>query len=387
MPGNTPREPEHSPDLEAIFANPGQGFFITPQGPAMHTFAAFCHECGYSARSFNVHSDVNMNDIECPSCHHIGIELTTRRLTVPVHCVRCDIDEFETEIVEYTVPETREVILVCRDCRAIMRQEEVIHVHSWIPSQYRLVHSDNESADHRTIYYGTELEINTDTPDIVRHAKDFKAWLKANGIANLFFFKRDGSISQGYEIVTHPLTAKARNENINWRDICQYLKANGASSYESGECGLHIHASVGPLTRAEIGKLKYFFFANRLKLHAFSGRQNYRYCQIERFGIRDAKWVRPIRALNSYPDSGDRYVAVNTHTGKPTIEFRIFRGTLDHTRLIASFQIVDALIHYVKSHSILSSDTPYSWATFRRWARETNRYNHLTNYLEKEDIK
>ena len=274
----------------------------------------------------------------------------------------------------------------CRECYETVLQESLIHSHSWCPNRFKFSQSRKERSDYTILpFYGTELEINV-KDNVTKHAESFKNWLKLNNMGDYFYFKKDGSISNGYEIVTHPITAKARNESINWHRICRYLLDSGASSEESGECGLHIHASINFFRQSELGKLKYFFWANRHELAKFSRRKNFRYCELEKYGVHSNKW-NSLRSYNkSYPESGNRYTAVNTVTGKNTVEFRLMRGTLDHERLLAYFQFVDALIYFVKLHSHLSMDTPYSWSTFRLWAKETNRYWHMDRYLQKEGI-
>src|SRR3990167_4422843 len=273
--------------------------------------------------------------------------------------------------------------MLCRACMLIMRQQEVIKGHNWSPDAFNRTAGKHEKV-RIPIYYGTELEINTKT-QAVDHAREFESWLKSNGMGEFFYFKRDGSLRTGYEIVTHPLTAQARHERIDWKAICQYLRDTGATSEESGECGLHIHASRNALTDREIGKMKYFLFANRMQIHKLSRRTNYRYCAFEPYSISNNRCFTEARAILKYiPDSLNRYTALNIHTGKPTIEFRFMRGTLDHKRLLASFQLIDSLIHFAKAHSVMTQDKPYSWSTYRLWIKEENRYNHLDRYLTKE---
>ena len=291
--------------------------------------------------------------------------------------------------------EDRDVQMYCAECYDHVRQSEVIYNHSWIPSRFHLLRGSDEKPYRmnplnpvdRGLYYGTELEINV-KGNVYEHALKFKDWLRDEGVARYFYFKKDGSINNGYEIVTHPMTMKARNEYINWYKLCKFLKETGASSEESGECGLHIHASRQALTHRDIGNLKYFFWTNRHQLAKLSRRENFRYCQMERHSVKDRgnRWGKKERYLREFPETGDRYTAVNTVTGKHTVEFRLMRGTIDHERLISYFQLTDAVIHFAKSHSVLSQDTPYTWGTFRKWIKSLNSYEHLRKYLEKEEV-
>lgn len=309
------------------------------------------------------------------------------------HCARCGyfhgLGGNQSPLSEY-VTRGGESVTACLECLPQMRREEYIMGHAYQPPTYTFLKGKKESNNLPLTYYGTELEINTSN-DPGMHAADFEKWLKSNRYDNYFYFKRDGSISQGYEIVTHPMTKEARNGLINWKAVCEYLRNSGASSHESGECGLHIHASTSNIGPREQAKLKYFVYANRHNIHRFAKRENYRYCNIEELGIRSNKvWggTNIMRLLTHVPatDKG-RYVAVNAKTGKNTVEFRFIRGTIDYPRLLASFQLVDALIGFVKVSSIVAQDTPYSWGSFKSWMRADNNYGHLERYLEKEAIK
>lgn len=321
---------------------------------------------------------------------HLKSKLNAMELLQGIACFRCGYRGIGSGMRWRSVNQ-REAHY-CEDCYQITRNEGLIHSHNWNPPEFRLTRAKEEQGIFRagvdnTLYYGIELEINTPLDRSVEgHAKEFKRFLKDTSMSSYFYFKRDGSISNGYEIVTHPLTARARNECINWKEICGYLESTGAGSEASGECGLHIHASNRALAPRDIGKLKYFFWANRVEIGKLSRRNNYRYCEQERWSVRKL-WSDKANYLQNYPDSGNRYSAINVHTGKPTVEFRVLRGTLEYRRLLACFQFVDSLIHYVKASSILAQDSSYSWQSYCSWLRDINRYNHLELYLEAEGLK
>ena len=306
-----------------------------------------------------------------------------------IHCNRCHMDD-EERLIQCPDLNRHSEIYFCEPCAAVLRSEMIIRGHNWSPDNWLFKHVrglEPGPTRMRVLYYGTELEINT-PGNPVKHSTEFKKWLEKQGMDKYFYFKRDGSLSCGYEIVTHPMTDRARHKLINWREICAYLQDTGATSEQSGECGLHIHASRDAITNRDIAKLKYFFMANRIKIHKFSRRLNYRYCRIEPCEIKeriDSGWTGR-NVLTVFPDDGDRYTAVNTHTGKGTVEFRVMRGTLDHKRLLAYFQFVDSLIMYVKASSVLAQEGPGSWAEYIRWIRQTSRYGHLDRYLIGERI-
>ena len=67
---------------------------------------------------------------------------------------------------------------------------------------------------------------------------------------------------------------------------------------------------------------------------------------------------------------------------------RIFRGTLNSDRFLATLQFCDALAHYSKEVSIMSIRSRLSWNSFLMWSKKTCRYNHFINYINNvENLK
>ena len=69
---------------------------------------------------------------------------------------------------------------------------------------------------------------------------------------------------------------------------------------------------------------------------------------------------------------------------KPTIEMRIFRGTLFYPRFIATLQFADALAHFVKEEGTLNSSRTNSWLDFIEWCKKTCNYGHFLNYIKND---
>lgn len=230
-----------------------------------------------------------------------------------------------------------------------------------------------------TVYLGIELEINTrNAPE--EHAEKFKKWLTKNKMADYFYFKHDGSLTKGYEILTHPFTLQARHDKLDWYKVMKYLRRSGASSYESGECGLHVHVSKNQLTRLDVAKMKLFFAKAKTQIERFSRRDNFHYCRIESFGVSDL-----LTAMKTESDH-ERYVAINDYTNKGTVEFRVFRGTLNEKRFISSMQFCEAMCYFVKENGTGSLNSPTAWNIFKQWLKKSNRYGTLERHLLKRGI-
>lgn len=267
----------------------------------------------------------------------------------------------------------------CHACHEIRELDGQIHDYSYTP-RLKFHGMDWETRG----FMGVELEINTMIP-ATDHTRMFKAYLKEIGAENFFYFKRDGSINGGYEIVTHPFTLQTSHRSIPWRKILKWLRENHARSYETGECGLHVHVSADGITRLDEAKLKMFMSRCHDEVVRFSKRKSLRYCQIEGFGLGELQaFVR-----NKYRQP-DRHVAVNTSNDKGTVEFRIFRGTLSYERFMASLQFSEAVCRFVQDHGVASicgvGGRKTTWGLFRDWLHAKGTYQLLENYLIKEKI-
>ena len=286
---------------------------------------------------------------------------------------------------------TEEKVITCRNCH-----NEIDHGHGTRPniicdkcyesmqggtegcsSGYGFVpHPDREIHDHcykpdpilypelRTdncVYYGFELEVDKgNNRPSVRHSDMVKF---VNDTLGYTYAKHDGSLSDGFEIVSHPATIEY---HIEMKDkiirVLEKLRGYGMSSHTVGSCGLHIHASSFPITygsESGVEKIIYIFERFWPELLKFSRRTstNLNWAQKLSRGDEDEyseDHDELIRELNIKKDElecdGDRYMAVNL-TNTNTIEFRLFRGTLNPTAFFAALELVDVIVKLVINKS------------------------------------
>jgi len=84
--------------------------------------------------------------------------------------------------------------------------------------------------------------------------------------------------------------------------------------------------------------------------------------------------------------SGTRYQAVNFEN-RNTVEFRLFRGTLNYTTFMATLEIVDALVHWANQLSIsdiLASGDAFG--NFTDFIRSKPLYVNAANYLHENKL-
>lgn len=129
----------------------------------------------------------------------------------------------------------------------------------------------------------------------------------------------------------------------------------GYRSHKTCTCGMHVHvdrAYFKDKNDSLIYEDKFaMLFANNVEwIKKYSRREHWDYC-----GIEDAAAVKTTRAdaeqgiCKAKPyKGGSHHVAINYGTNKPTIEIRIFRGTLSHPTFIGRLQFVQLFCDFVK---------------------------------------
>jgi hypothetical protein len=233
----------------------------------------------------------------------------------------------------------------CRYCYDEIQEEQgYIHAYNYKPYDFTLYGSDDSK-----LFYGVELEIDDGDDD--------DGTCYELGEIDEIYLKEDGSLSSGFEIVTHPATLNYHVNYLPWAKICSIARNGGYRSHDTSTCGLHIHASRAgfgdcamerDLTIAKLMLLFDRFWDGYIV--PFS-RRNYdnlrRWAKKPNSNITDKDTASDaVQKLQDY--KYDRYQAINL-TNRTTVEFRIFRGTLKHTTILASIQWVDTLIKYCKA--------------------------------------
>jgi hypothetical protein len=190
-------------------------------------------------------------------------------------------------------------------------------------------------------------------------------------------FKEDGSISQcdGYEIVTRP-DSPAVHKRIWDAVLSDPLVPKYMSSFNNGRCGIHIHVSRAPLTELWIGRLLVLVNspANRPMIHKIAGRGANDYTRYYEKKLSDGKG-----------HGIERYEALNIG-GSETIEFRVFRGTLNHDSFLKNIEFVEAALEFTRPHtrSLREMDTPASFLDFV--SKERKLYPYLFRFLVARDL-
>ena len=226
----------------------------------------------------------------------------------------------------------------CVNCIRVSRRSQNARVRSYHgdepPMQY--------FGKYETVFKGLGIELEIDRREADGNQKQYCL----NELDELFgthaYFKHDGSLCYGIEIVTQPHTVEAFYE-LPWKEILATCKNRGYSSHEVGTCGLHVH-----LSRTLFGEDDEEQTDNIAKLMEFYNLYWDDIIKVSRRTPEQAnRWARKYSSirkdtLKKWAKSdgyGDRYMAVNT-TNNATVEIRINRGTLKLETFLATIDFV-----------------------------------------------
>ena len=257
----------------------------------------------------------------------------------------------------------------CCNCYEQHCSHEHIHSYSYKPDP--IFYGDGNR------YFGVELEIDVGGQDD-SNAETLSEIANADGVKHIYI-KRDGSLSDGMEIVTHPMSLEYHLTEMPWEDVMHKAVRMGYLSHKTSTCGLHIHVNKTTFgsNHEEQDECisRVLFFVERFwqELLKFSRRTEVQMTRwAARYGIKENPKATLDNAKKNY--SG-RYTCVNL-TNYHTIEFRIFRGTLKYSTLVATLQLVNKICDIAISMSD-EDITVLNWCDFVSSIEEPELINYL----------
>lgn len=217
------------------------------------------------------------------------------------------------------------------------RRGSLIQKYSYKPAPlFKFAQGEKDSSP--VTFYGIEIECE-------KSEANHDNAIRSSGLADddVFYCKHDGSVQNGFEIVSHPCTLRY------WREhsfaFATKLAAAGYDSGKSESCGMHIHFSRSALSPAQVAKLLLFTKQNSGFMRFVSRRVN----------IEKMNYYAPCESgstgdivRKAAGESADRYSAVNLENEK-TIEIRIFQGSLAPEVIRLNVAFVATLIEFIRS--------------------------------------
>ncbi len=215
-----------------------------------------------------------------------------------------------------------------------------------------------------SLFMGVELEVD-EGGENTSNAKEILEL--ANYHHEHIYCKHDGSLHNGFEIVSHPMTLDYHTHEMNWREVMAKAVSIGYISHNANTCGLHIHCNrdfFGTTVSTQenaIGRVVYFVEKHWNELVKCSRRTSY---SLERWAAKYATISETAQATyDKAKHKGlGRYVAVNL-ANHDTIEFRLFRGTLRYETFLATLQLVEEICSKAKYLMDYEMET-LSWSDF-----------------------
>lgn len=287
----------------------------------------------------------------------------------------------------------------CEDCGSIVHEDDAYYdeyedkwycdscwsrrdsgaIHDYGYKPYPEIRRRKGESD-RALTFGVELEVDDGC-----NASD-TAQAVTDGADGRVYCKHDGSLDDGFEIVSHPGTLAHHMYEMRWANICRICSREGFKSHDTSTCGLHIHVGRDQLGTWEnhdyiVANIVALVSSLRKPITTFTRRSPSKLAQWARIPELDLSLpADELREAAWGTRYAGRYQAVNL-TNDSTIEFRIFRGTLNRDTLIASIQLVNNICQYAMSHTL---DECLS-ATFADIVLASS-WKELTDYCTSKDL-
>ena len=229
---------------------------------------------------------------------------------------------------------------------------------------------------------GIELEMSDEAEDL--EYCDAARYLH-RAVDDFAYMKEDGSVGNGFELVTHPHTLRAYQERTEMWSALDHLRNNGWRSWSSSSsCGLHIH--INNASFVDVGhamRFLKFIYMNKNPLVAFAGRDSsYARFNFDEFVQREvhAGWNADgsmkfetqnlSHIVKKSQTNQGRYLAVNAQNAY-TYELRFFRGSMRPATVLACLEFTFALHEYTQglnSHDCLVKRA-LTWRAFLAFIR------------------
>jgi hypothetical protein len=249
--------------------------------------------------------------------------------------------------------------------------EGCIESYSFKPSPKYFI-TNNESFKDSPLFMGIELEIENEKNSISNGAMS-----EILDDSHLYF-KTDGSLSDGFEIVTHPLTFEWIKENkSNFSQMLESIKNNGFRSYDSTTCGMHIHLSKKNFGAWHLYRFLKFFQENKEFIIAISQRK---IDNLKRWAnLEDETNDTLIYKAKRKDGNNSRYVAINLCNSQ-TIELRIFRGTLNENSFFKNIEFAHSV--YVFSRDF----NDMNLSNYKKFISDNSEYSHLSKFIKLKNL-
>ena len=343
-----------------------------------------CAECSESDAFFlcdhceeYYHEDMLWGDYRgngiCHNCStHYGI------------CPECEIVALNSQL-EYYEPTQEHLCTECIANREESALDNLLESYSYKPYPVFFGESSEKC------FLGVELEVDVKSLKDCNPQKVYQAaeTLREN-YGDRLYLKRDGSLSNlGFEITTHPASLSHHMNDFEWDYIMDICKEGTLRGNDCSTAGLHIHLSrdyfgetqeVQDLHIAKLMLLISKFYTSHILKFSRRKPEELRWCGNPEMGLDfldDEKTI--VDKLKQCKAKG-RYLALNLEN-EHTIEYRVFKSSLNLCTFLASLQFVVEISKYAKETDLADIQTT-KW----RDIFMSTEYPELKSYLERKEL-
>jgi hypothetical protein len=239
--------------------------------------------------------------------------------------------------------------------------------------------ADEKLPKHLQTFTGFELEMEAsecDREDGAELAYDlFNKWT---------YLKEDGSLNNGFEMVSHPLGYEFARDEFPWQNLRE-LSQLGMRSANTRTCGLHIHINRNIFDKSPSTMYRFMsmFYRNAEQWKRIAGRSESSYAEWSEYELEQmATYAKHYRG---HSHNQRRYVAINLQN-RHTLELRFFKGTLRPATFIARIEAAHAVAHYAyATRNNVSIKSAHDWERFREWT-VANKYTHFDTYATEKGV-
>lgn len=274
-------------------------------------------------------------------------------------CVECDL--FYPKAEKY-----------CRKCQDRI-YDNIINSYSTKPIP--IFFGDTYNVNFTNRYFGLEWEISNVSPLLAYML------LKKSYTEKKCFSKKDGSIENGVEIVTNPMTKDYLFKFLDsCREFASCLKSTERPTYNAG---IHIHVNRASISSHTITKLNYLLNSSCTPyeakiLYYISGRNRTTNC--------DTTFHRYTEIGHGISHSTtNKYIALNL-LHNDTLEFRLFKSTINIDTIKMYINFVSDMIRYAETNNLCNMTI----SKFIDWEYENYSdvkiKKKIDNYFNKNNI-
>lgn len=255
------------------------------------------------------------------------------------------------------------------------RNHDIIQNYSYKPSPVF------RGTDKAGLFIGMELEVENCSDDEPEMEDDYcstetnelaRGFLDAvdpNRAEDLLYLKHDGSLDNGWEIVTHPCSFEFWMKEFPFEKI-EALKLQGIRSGNTETAGNHFHLSKQAFTNYHLYKFMKFHYDNEPLMLFMAQRDP------EHWGAFNQK-DELVHQAHYKEGNHERYTAINLQNFY-TVELRYFKGNLRKDRLKSRIQFIHAAFVFTKQAGA-NDLTTEKFMDFVKNNRKT--YRDLFDYL------